>query len=87
MCIRDSNGIIENFEAIKASLQARGYVFTSETDTEAIAHLVHSKLQVAPDLFEAVRLATNELIGAYAIGVLAEADPCLLYTSPSPRDS
>ena len=69
------NGIIENFEAIKASLQARGYVFTSETDTEAIAHLVHSKLQVAPDLFEAVRLATNELIGAYAIGVLAEADP------------
>ena len=69
------NGIIENFEAIKASLQARGYVFTSETDTEAIAHLVHSKLQVAPDLFEAVRLATNELVGAYAIGVLAEADP------------
>ena len=69
------NGIIENFESIKASLQARGYVFTSETDTEAIAHLVHSKLQVAPDLFEAVRLATNELIGAYAIGVLAEADP------------
>ena len=69
------NGIIENFEAIKASLQARGYVFTSETDTEAIAHLVHSKLQVAPDLFEAVRLATTELIGAYAIGVLAEADP------------
>ena len=69
------NGIIENFEAIKTSLQARGYVFTSETDTEAIAHLVHSKLQDTPDLFEAVRLATNELAGAYAIGVLAEADP------------
>ena len=69
------NGIIENFEAIKTSLQARGYVFTSETDTEAIAHLVHSKLQDTPDLFKAVRLATNELAGAYAIGVLAEADP------------
>lgn len=69
------NGIIENFEAIKTSLQARGYVFTSETDTEAIAHLIHSKLQGTPDLFEAVRLATNELVGAYAIGVLAEADP------------
>lgn len=69
------NGIIENFEAIRHDLQARGYVFTSETDTEAIAHLVHSKLATTPDLFEAVRLATTELIGAYAIGVIAEADP------------
>jgi len=69
------NGIIENFEAIKSSLQARGYVFESDTDTEAIAHLVHSKLATTPDLFEAVRLALNELVGAYAIGVIAEADP------------
>ena len=69
------NGIIENFEAIKTALQGKGYVFTSETDTEAIAHLVHFKLQSTPDLFEAVRQATNELIGAYAIGVVAEADP------------
>ncbi|HHW62661.1 MAG TPA: glutamine--fructose-6-phosphate transaminase (isomerizing) [Rhodocyclaceae bacterium] len=69
------NGIIENFEAIKTDLQGKGYVFESETDTEAIAHLVHYKLQSTPDLFEAVRQATNELIGAYAIGVVAEADP------------
>ena len=69
------NGIIENFESIKVSLQARGYVFESETDTEAIAHLIHSKLATTPDLFDAVRLATNELIGAYAIGVLSVADP------------
>ena len=69
------NGIIENFEAIKTDLQGRGYVFESETDTEAIAHLVHYKLQGTPDLFEAVRQATNELVGAYAIGVVAEADP------------
>ncbi|MDD2872299.1 MAG: glutamine--fructose-6-phosphate aminotransferase, partial [Azoarcus sp.] len=69
------NGIIENFESIKHSLQARGYVFESETDTEAIAHLIHSKLATTPDLFDAVRLATNELVGAYAIGVLSEADP------------
>ncbi len=69
------NGIIENFEAIRADLQARGYVFESETDTEAIAHLVHSKLEAGAELFEAVRLATNELVGAYAIGVVAEADP------------
>ncbi len=69
------NGIIENFEAIRADLQARGYVFESETDTEAIAHLVQSKLEAGAELFEAVRLATNELVGAYAIGVVAEADP------------
>ncbi|NMG15075.1 glutamine--fructose-6-phosphate transaminase (isomerizing) [Aromatoleum bremense] len=69
------NGIIENFEAIKEALQARGYRFESETDTEAIAHLVHAKLESGADLFEAVRLATNELVGAYAIGVIAEAEP------------
>ncbi len=69
------NGIIENFEAIRADLQARGYVFESETDTEAIAHLVQRKLEAGAELFEAVRLATNELVGAYAIGVVAEADP------------
>ncbi|MHB1374922.1 MAG: glutamine--fructose-6-phosphate transaminase (isomerizing) [Thauera sp.] len=69
------NGIIENFEAIRAELQGKGYVFESETDTEAIAHLVHFKLQSTPDLFEAVRQATADLVGAYAIGVVAEADP------------
>ena len=69
------NGIIENFEAIRERLTAAGYVFESETDTEAIAHLVHSKLQSAGSLFEAVRLATAELMGAYAIGVLHEAEP------------
>ncbi|KON81342.1 glutamine--fructose-6-phosphate transaminase (isomerizing) [Azoarcus sp. PA01] len=69
------NGIIENFEAIKETLEARGYRFESETDTEAIAHLVHAKLESGADLFEAVRLATNELVGAYAIGVIAEAEP------------
>ena len=69
------NGIIENFEAIRADLQGKGYVFESETDTEAIAHLVHYKLQGNIDLFEAVRQATVDLVGAYAIGVVAEADP------------
>ncbi|NMF89997.1 glutamine--fructose-6-phosphate transaminase (isomerizing) [Aromatoleum petrolei] len=68
------NGIIENFEAIKQRLMALGYEFVSETDTEAIAHLIHSKLAVQPDLFEAVRLATGELVGAYAIGVISESD-------------
>ncbi|MDR2925402.1 MAG: glutamine--fructose-6-phosphate transaminase (isomerizing) [Azoarcus sp.] len=69
------NGIIENFESIRAGLQARGYAFVSDTDTEAIAHLIHHKLQTVPDLFEAVRLAVSELKGAYAIGVISDAVP------------
>ncbi|WP_300437300.1 glutamine--fructose-6-phosphate transaminase (isomerizing) [Zoogloea sp.] len=69
------NGIIENFEELRSSLQAKGYVFTSETDTEAIAHLLHDKLKTIPDLFDAVRATIAELIGAYAIGVLSETDP------------
>jgi len=69
------NGIIENFEELRSSLQAKGYAFTSETDTEAIAHLLHDKLKTIPDLFDAVRATIAELVGAYAIGVLTEADP------------
>ena len=69
------NGIIENFEELRSGLQAKGYVFTSETDTEAIAHLLHDKLKTIPDLFDAVRATIAELIGAYATGVLSETDP------------
>ncbi|HJV24376.1 MAG TPA: glutamine--fructose-6-phosphate transaminase (isomerizing) [Aromatoleum sp.] len=75
------NGIIENFNVLKERLIARGYEFTSETDTEVIAHLIHSKLATEPDLFTAVRLATNELVGAYAIGVISESDPSRLIVS------
>ena len=66
------NGIIENYATIKAELQAKGYVFMSDTDTEVIAHLVRETLKTEPDLFVAVRLATRRLVGAYAIGVIAE---------------
>lgn len=69
------NGIIENFEQIRSVLSAQGYVFESETDTEAIAHLVNSRLKAGADLLEAVRLASNELHGAYAIAVIAEGEP------------
>jgi glutamine---fructose-6-phosphate transaminase (isomerizing) len=69
------NGIIENFEELRNGLQAKGYKFTSETDTEAIAHLLHDKLKTIPDLFDAVRATIAELVGAYAIGVLSETDP------------
>ncbi|XDF34659.1 glutamine--fructose-6-phosphate transaminase (isomerizing) [Paracidovorax avenae] len=67
------NGIIENHEALRASLQARGYVFTSQTDTEVIAHLVDS--HYSGDLFQAVRAAVAELHGAYAIAVIHKDEP------------
>jgi glutamine---fructose-6-phosphate transaminase (isomerizing) len=73
------NGIIENHEAMRAELTDFGYEFSSDTDTEVIAHLVHARLaQGAEDLFEAVRLAVAELVGAYAIAVICESDPTRL---------
>ena len=69
------NGIIENHDAMRARLSAVGYEFASDTDTEVIAHLVHSHLKSGLTLFAAVRAATRELIGAYAIAVISMADP------------
>src|SRR5688572_3341636 len=69
------NGIIENHDAIRCRLQAAGYAFTSETDTEVIAHLIHTKLQASGDLLAAVRAAVADLQGAYAIAVVAEHEP------------
>ncbi|MDR2638117.1 MAG: glutamine--fructose-6-phosphate transaminase (isomerizing) [Zoogloeaceae bacterium] len=69
------NGIIENHAELKAELAGKGYVFTSETDTESIAHLIDACLQTTPDLAEAVRLACRRLRGAYAIAVLSETEP------------
>ncbi len=67
------NGIIENHEELRAQLQAGGYSFDSQTDTEVIAHLVHSVYR--GDLFAAVREAVRRLRGAYAIAVLHAAEP------------
>jgi glucosamine--fructose-6-phosphate aminotransferase (isomerizing) len=67
------NGIIENHEALRAQLQACGYRFLSETDTEVIAHLVHSLY--AGDLMQAVRAAAGRLQGSYAIAVVAAQEP------------
>jgi glucosamine--fructose-6-phosphate aminotransferase (isomerizing) len=69
------NGIIENFESLRTELSAKGYAFTSDTDTEVIAHLIASSLQAAPDLAEAVRLTVQRLRGAFAIAVVHEAEP------------
>ena len=67
------NGIIENHEELRRELQARGYVFDSQTDTEVIAHLVESLYD--GDLFQAVRAATARLHGAYAIAVIHKDEP------------
>jgi hypothetical protein len=67
------NGIIENHEELRAALQARGYVFASQTDTEVIAHLVDSLYD--GDLFEAVQAAVAALHGAYAIAVMHKDEP------------
>ena len=69
------NGIIENHEEMRARLKRLGYAFASDTDTEVIAHLVHSHLAADANLFQAVRNATRELVGAYAIAVIAADDP------------
>ncbi|MBI4756902.1 MAG: glutamine--fructose-6-phosphate transaminase (isomerizing) [Betaproteobacteria bacterium] len=69
------NGIIENHEELRARLQGEGYEFTSDTDTETIAHLIQLTLRSEPDLFAAVRRAIRQLHGAYAIAVVREDDP------------
>jgi len=69
------NGIIENHDELRAELQRLGYSFTSETDTEVIAHRIHHHLGTLGDLFKAVRATVAELEGAYALVVLSEDDP------------
>ena len=67
------NGIIENHDELRAELQAKGYVFTSQTDTEVIAHLVNHLYH--GDLFEAVQQAVVRLRGAYAIAAFCRDEP------------
>ena len=67
------NGIIENHDELRLRLQAKGYVFQSQTDTEVIAHLIDSLYE--GDLFEAVKAAVGQLHGAYAIAVFCKDEP------------
>ncbi|MCR4297722.1 MAG: glutamine--fructose-6-phosphate transaminase (isomerizing) [Gallionella sp.] len=69
------NGIIENYEALRTYLSAAGYEFTSDTDTEVIAHLIHSHYARGNSLLAATQAALAELVGAYAIGVIAADNP------------
>ncbi|MCB9240480.1 MAG: glutamine--fructose-6-phosphate transaminase (isomerizing) [Flavobacteriales bacterium] len=70
------NGIIENYATLKEMLVKRGHVFMSDTDTEVLTHLIEEiQVHEKVDLFEAVRLALNEVVGAYAIVILSKNDP------------
>ena len=64
------NGIIENYQELKEELEALGYIFTSQTDTEVVAHLVHDALKQTDSLLEAVQNIVPRLKGAYALGVI-----------------
>ncbi|WP_250482296.1 glutamine--fructose-6-phosphate transaminase (isomerizing) [Caballeronia sp. GACF5] len=67
------NGIIENYESLREMLKGKGYEFVSQTDTEVIAHLIHSMYR--GDLFQTVREAVKQLHGAYAIAVMHRNQP------------
>ncbi len=69
------NGIIENFKELREQLEQKGSVFKSQTDTETIAHLIAQKYKETKDLKEAVRLATKELEGAYALCIIHQDMP------------
>jgi glutamine---fructose-6-phosphate transaminase (isomerizing) len=70
------NGIIENYSSLKKELINRGYKFQSETDTEVLIHLIEDiQINEKVDLVEALRIALNQVIGAYAIVIMSKDDP------------
>lgn len=73
------NGIIENFAQLREQLKTKGYEFLSETDTEVIAHLLHYHYQQSKDMIKTIQDATQELDGAYALGIVNSHEPDCLY--------
>ncbi|MCL7461437.1 glutamine--fructose-6-phosphate transaminase (isomerizing) [Pseudomonas sp. NW5] len=69
------NGIIENHDELRQRLERLGYVFTSQTDTETIVHLLHHTLKRLPDLADALKAVVGELHGAYGLAVISRAQP------------
>ena len=69
------NGIIENYQELRDDLKGKGYAFTSDTDTEIVAHRIHHNLQSANDFADAVRITVAELEGAYALAVMSVDHP------------
>ncbi|MGK0278675.1 MAG: glucosamine--fructose-6-phosphate aminotransferase (isomerizing), partial [Litorivivens sp.] len=73
------NGIIENYATIKEELINRGHIFKSDTDTEVLTHLIeHIRNKTGVNLFEAVRLALSEVVGAYAMVVIDRSNPDMM---------
>jgi len=77
------NGIIENYVTLKARLQNEGYRFESETDTEVMAHLIARNMKTGLKLEEAVRAATQDVRGSYAIAVVCEGEPGVIVAARS----
>ncbi|MDR9406294.1 MAG: glutamine--fructose-6-phosphate transaminase (isomerizing) [Spiribacter sp.] len=69
------NGIIENYQALRSQLTDAGYVFHSETDTEAVVNAVHARIQSESNLLDALRSVIGDLEGAYALGMISRYEP------------
>ncbi|OAI93626.1 glutamine--fructose-6-phosphate transaminase (isomerizing) [Pseudomonas putida] len=77
------NGIIENHEVLRENLKSLGYVFSSETDTEVIVHLLHHTLKTVPDLADALKAVVKQLHGAYGLAVISAKQPDRLVAARS----
>lgn len=77
------NGIIENHEELREELKGLGYVFTSQTDTEVIVHLIHHTLKTTPDLTDALKAAVKRLHGAYGLALISASQPDRLVAARS----
>lgn len=77
------NGIIENHEELREHLKGLGYVFSSETDTEVIVHLLHHTLKTLPDLADTLKAAVKQLHGAYGLAVISAKQPDRLLAARS----
>jgi len=82
-CVLVHNGIIENYQPLKAQLENDGYKFESETDTEVVAHLIDKYLCKGEKLADAVRSATRDVRGSYALAVISEREPGTLIAARS----
>jgi glutamine---fructose-6-phosphate transaminase (isomerizing) len=82
-CVLVHNGIIENYQPLKHQLEKDGYRFDSETDTEVVAHLIDKYLEKGLKLAEAVRAATQDVRGSYALAVISEREPGTLIAARS----